>query len=1794
VARQAWAGYGNAMVQAGRVASHATGLNSDQYDADAKTLQQYTDERASQMQELRKPDGKVSNFLKAQAESLLGMAPMLASGAAAVPMFTLSGAGEAATRAELADVSPREQTAAMLGASVLNSIAPMIAGGAAGKLIPTKIAQNALDGFIARMGASAGSMGLVGVAQTMLDHITGLNKENLTAGDLGYAALSGAVGGAALGLWSERSSIAPALQEAKAAHERLVQRWAAKNPEAAKALLESPDPSSGRAQDKAGIKAVFGDTKDDRRATVDVLAKTVGEDGIPLDPRERFAYLMAAAQPTGTGADIDTYYWKQKWDQGNPFERKRTMEYAEKQYAKRTGYTPGETAETSTPSLAPEPPPSIERAPEVVRVTPAWAEQLRSRRAETQTEATPEPEPPQKMQMPEVPPEELWHPSIERAPEPQPVEPEPAPPELAVAPPKMWAEMEARAKAAEAATPPPEPEAPTELDSYAPKPEPIKPEPSLGPTNKTIEDSLVAHRRFLAEGGKTTDYHQGVVQGLANGYDQLPEDSTAKPAILKILADMGVRPDERLKVGALHDNLPGDLKNKFDERRLYGRTNFKTMRVAEILSNRWIRGSGYDREVVAPRYTTDGQEGVERVKLKPKSKAVEARIPDALEGYAKPLTAEEAEAVKHAEQSRAALDAYLKMPEPTNAEERKALSVAGHNVASIEQVAKSIQQAPKIFGEPAVKVIEDPAFQMLLERAKAKAEKDRPKPGVIGGSELEAEVARQDAEAAARKAAVSPPEPEAAPIEPKPVEPPPEPPKPETPWKKAKRKKAEKAAKKQETISELLSKTPGELPSDFSEEELFRQRAAAEAAKGAVLKPVTPMAQLGEDDMMRAPGGRPLGAFGAMVPQRKATGGAWPVAQPGGFGGNPKLNAGAPGFPGLGSGFGGRSSPWVSKGTSAFAQHLIEPWEEVKGLGRNISDFLSLNAYPKARRLGDMVGEETEQHLKAIADARTRVNPDARYMEAQIFDGKTIDPKTGKPVFEYQVPEIMNRFRNLLNASRIVGGVARREGKIATDRALLATARAAGKTEAVKNLTEEITELQNSVNIIRGRRDYHDQELRVGAVTTDELRYMDNWKRVVQPKTDEMYRKMAQIDPAEPLEYDGVFGEHANLMTKDHEDTMRSWTDPEAPLDQGNGHAYMNPHIGKDPFSTAAKLTGEYSDDFHLGLLHALGRRYIETSKLDGYAALERTGLALDASKVNRPSEMFGMKVGAEPVKGKGGKTYWMPEALQDELNRALGTNKRYVPLPVAQGLNTAQMVASADVGSHLGNLEKTIQDSWGQDSTFRKVASRVPIIQTGQAFEQAARKTAFVMSDSPEVRKEAADLAALHCYRPEYPGKPGWIGKVLGAGQKVVHMEDMVARLLARDHFRQLVKDGIAEDTPRNEADYVQRCGEYNRRMLGPMTQLAKDISSPFVTAGRWFNRLARRRLLGDPGFKTTDAVQETKMRLLSLSTTALAGTLPLLINSYLWGNPTPPGCKLGEIKTGEDKDGRPQKWDMAYLSGDRRMLQAFGLDAGIERLRQGGTTNDAIGDAIGQATSTASHPFMGPAPSMAIRTGFGITPDLRVGVHPGGKPEQVGGAKQYLENARWGLEQGFPQDYALGNTALRAVGLGDKSKPVSQQLGEGLGKNWLRITGYREGSSDSGRLQTLAENWKRQQGLPPSEHDGLSRYGGLHKALLGNDTDQAVEELTKLKNAQPPWGTKRKNFLVAAKDEIVKWVRASPTGSAAGDKQFFLDQDFQKKVGVDLQALHAKVVNRRVDVAIPLGHAIDKWLEQETAKSK
>lgn len=706
---------------------------------------------------------------------------------------------------------------------------------------------------------------------------------------------------------------------------------------------------------------------------------------------------------------------------------------------------------------------------------------------------------------------------------------------------------------------------------------------------------------------------------------------------------------------------------------------------------------------------------------------------------------------------------------------------------------------------------------------------------------------------------------------------------------------------------------------------------------------------------------------------------------------------------------------------------------KLSGKIQRIRDYVTIDPLPAMTRHAPRAADAAVEH----AAARIAVPHEVKKLLTKVFPDSYRDPKA------------MARTIDILNKDNVLAGWdAFRKRTIEALEAARKEADPAKKAELLK----EADAWDNDAHAIAREHDVDAYKTEIGDLIAkayggdpnaiDVIGNIQRWKQHVNPFLDQLYNEAKRVDKWTPREDRGMFfGARINLTTKERaaelSDILGNRGYQLKPLPGPSiGSNYRNPNVKHDRFMRQAKFTGDYSTDAELALFNVLGPRWNEVTKIRMFEGLKKSGVAVETDPgMSGPAKIQGQDVSRLAVKlpmtGTDGVTrqveraLWVRKDLAREVRQVLGTDMPMEQNPVARVLTQIQLAQIADAVSHSKNLLTVVTRAQGAGSVWKDVVRRVPVFGTTDAVVRIGQVAREVMSDSPAIREEIANLAKLGVIRPDYPATG--LQKITRA-QDFLHKLDQGTRIVMNRFFDNLVERGLVVDTPKNRRDYINQCGQYNGRLQGQFMNAFKQSGmSPFIVAGRNFNRQGIRGITGNPGIQATTAGAALEMRAINWLGTALTlSAVPMMLNTLTTGSPAGrSGTPLGawDLGTEENEKGKHRVIDLAQISGLRRGMRVTGADAVVAGMKAGHTSNQIAGKILEDVTRNVMHPWIGPAPSGALKALTGRQLDIRGYMEAHKVPE--GGGLQVLENVRAALESQNPLVYSMVRPVFEAAGL-------------------------------------------------------------------------------------------------------------------------------------------------------------------------
>jgi hypothetical protein len=417
-------------------------------------------------------------------------------------------------------------------------------------------------------------------------------------------------------------------------------------------------------------------------------------------------------------------------------------------------------------------------------------------------------------------------------------------------------------------------------------------------------------------------------------------------------------------------------------------------------------------------------------------------------------------------------------------------------------------------------------------------------------------------------------------------------------------------------------------------------------------------------------------------------------------------------------------------------------------------------------------------------------------------------------------------------------------------------------------------------------------------------------------------------------------------------------------------------------------------------------RDFSEVAKQDAYRVLEEEGLAVIAQQGKQFQTPDGPSL-VPTINGKpahptpiviqrkgvprfdqegdiaGAKTYqqhlWVDARAFDEVSRAIDPKSPEKPWlrHLSAVINATQIYGVVDAAAHLANMSaQIIRNIDPTISPFRNPAMAgarlTQVLRPVEAVARVTRAIARIMRDSPEVRKQLAEAAAMTDLRADHSNFRWWnpLGWPNVVTSKLIHTMHRAGVLVLDDLYREGTRAG-KQDAPWYRRRFLNQLGQYNTRLMGPIQTFMRHAGlAPFTVAGVTFNRTGIMGLLG----LSQSRSRSTGRALGAWIARILATTLATALLSAAWnfwqtgdilGRP---GVPVGAVDLGgTDPQGRATYFDPFQITGSRRGLRILGGKALAEGIRYGKPASDIVDDAGRDIASGMMHPWIGPPVDLA-----------------------------------------------------------------------------------------------------------------------------------------------------------------------------------------------------------------------------------
>ena len=700
------------------------------------------------------------------------------------------------------------------------------------------------------------------------------------------------------------------------------------------------------------------------------------------------------------------------------------------------------------------------------------------------------------------------------------------------------------------------------------------------------------------------------------------------------------------------------------------------------------------------------------------------------------------------------------------------------------------------------------------------------------------------------------------------------------------------------------------------------------------------------------------------------------------------------------------------------------------------TDFIGNKIVPNLSRVGLL------PNAYELAYSRASIRREVDSLISQVFKD------------DYHNTEKMKQTMKVIVDDNILGGYDEATKQLKRIQDLIESNKDTATKADVSSLRGQETNMKKFIAEIERVRNINELNASVEAakLNPEIIANIERWKQFVTPRMEELYRTMKGIKKDQKINEDLVeetrgrhFGARINLLPESKIESVVDYFDPTKAMPElditdfkaPERASYRNPDVKMDKFLNRAKFNDDYSVDPTLILANTLGTRHHEASKINLYDALVKNGVAyLVPAGEEGPKTINGKPVQIREIKypvfdNETGKTTMrtfnlhVQNNLSSELNSVLAVNEKTKSNPFLTAFTGVQMIGIADATAHLKNLHAVVATSLGRDSVWKDIFAKMPFVGSSQSINEIIKVCKELALDTPEIRKELAELAKQGLIRQTMESEG--IQKILGM-HDLIHDVDTAARVIMSRRYKNLVKNWDAVDTIEGKIQFVNQLGEYNRRLMGRLESGFRDSGlSPFIVAGRAMNRFARRSILGEYGFKTNTTKGALTARAAQMSGLVFASAIPMISNMFTTGTPYGrSGTPIGAIDLGpkwDTEDGKHRIFDVFQLVGIRRGLRQLGINAAIEGLRQGKDWAGITADAKNDFLTTSAHAFVGPAVGAGFEALTGQRFDLRTGYGQSFSARKIeGAAGQYAENFRVALKHLNPMIYGLVQRPIQA----------------------------------------------------------------------------------------------------------------------------------------------------------------------------
>ncbi len=658
--------------------------------------------------------------------------------------------------------------------------------------------------------------------------------------------------------------------------------------------------------------------------------------------------------------------------------------------------------------------------------------------------------------------------------------------------------------------------------------------------------------------------------------------------------------------------------------------------------------------------------------------------------------------------------------------------------------------------------------------------------------------------------------------------------------------------------------------------------------------------------------------------------------------------------------------------------------KEQKGIGKGINKAVEKNKEAGAVSLAPL--KEGYEAVKTkvgqiLTDASMKSAP--RTMKADPYVGNLLvryaASKDAAPALaEHLVNEVLGTRRNDEAFSKKVGAVLVEDTLRGIKKQFEEDARIGGEGTPVQiaNFRAKAAEKAAAVSTIIGKPDspFPNEAVYRAAISDPEvMAAIERHKTQIQSRAQGYHTKLGGKVAKGGEETEAFINLKAILGDEDTA-RMESFTsgkgDLSTPLKKGS------------MFSKERKGSGfNYEIDYRKLAERMITGNYAEVQKQNLYKALVDKNLAVEerpgvpAPKVNgQPTEKIQIERKGTPWGSTKITNLWVRSDIAPEVRQAMQTDSPLIKGAwgvLAEAINKTQVSMGVDALWHTANMVASVNGA-----TRAKLGLNIFGAREAHSVAKIVQNIYRIAVKDPGVAKEVAQFSIVGAGRGDST-RPGWT-KIPQIGSAAIRLVDKAGRLTMNQLFDQLVEAGFAKNTEQNRREFINQMGQYNSKLMTKTQQLLRESGlSPFIVAGKTFNKLGLKRVTGSPGVDVPTripsnipgveidsykaAAQVRAYGLVGLLTTLFV--VPIVANYIINKKPFGrPGTQVGQIDTGKDRNGKHVVIDPAQWIMLRRGMRITGVNAVVNDLINGDLGKDTAKQAGGDILSGIIHPYMGP----------------------------------------------------------------------------------------------------------------------------------------------------------------------------------------------------------------------------------------